>query len=119
MAVMFPFSERELERRARAESSEPKRKPWTRRGFFKNYKPMSRREVAMKANNARMWLEYTLRKPMLAREVLKLAAQEGLSEAGVRRAKRHHGIKTIRAGGKGSGRRNPWVWMFPEADVAN
>src|SRR5262249_24620830 len=91
---------------------EPKRE-WVRRGFFKDFKRMSRHDVALKASNARMWLEYILRQPMLAREVLQLAKLEGISQRGLRRAKRHLRIKSIRAGGKGTGRRNPWIWQTP------
>src|SRR5262245_47019354 len=116
--VMFPFSQAELERRAARAAAElaqgnpqPKRE-WVKRGFFKG-KPMSRRDVAMKASNARLWLEYTLREPMPAREVLRLAKLEGLSEWGVRRAKKRLRIKTVKTGGRYRGYGAQWIWQVP------
>jgi hypothetical protein len=78
---------------------------------------MSRGEVALKASNARMWLEYTLHAgPIPAKEVLRLAKLEGIPLKGLYRAKRHHKVKSLRAGGKGTGRRNPWIWLPPVSD---
>lgn len=97
---------------------EPQPEPdeWRRQGFFKDDKPMPRHEVALKASNARLWLETLLfHGPVLARLVLKLAREEGFSECALRRAKKRHGIKSKRMGGKGTGRQNPWIWQMPVA----
>jgi hypothetical protein len=83
------------------------------RGFFKHSEPMSRREVALKASNARLWLEYTLREPMPAREVIRLAKLEGLSEGGVRRAKKRLRVKTVKTGGRYRGYGAQWIWQPP------
>lgn len=112
--IMFPFASSESEERFRQRQAEKAAKQWKPTGFFKDIWPMSRHEVARKASNTRMWLEYILHDgPKPAKEVLRLAKLEGFSEWGVRRAKRHHGIKSTRSGGKGTGRRNPWLWQFP------
>ena len=87
------------------------RKPWTPTGFFKHYKRMSRREVAMKASNARMWLEYTLREPTPASEILRLARQDGINEWSLRRAKRHHKIRSVKRGGRQCGYGAIWFWQ--------
>lgn len=96
--VMFPFSASELARRARDEELQRKlaSKP---QGFF-NQRPMSRRDVMLKAECARLWLETTLREPMPARQVFELARLEGIPSRGARRAKRHPRIKFVKTGGK-------------------
>lgn len=92
----------------------PTRRQWVRRGFFEDGKPISRREVSIKASNARLWLEYTLSSgPKPATEVYRLAKLEGISPRGLRRAKKHHKVKSVRGSGKGTGRRNGWTWHFP------
>lgn len=94
---------------------EPKRRrEWVKRGFFKHHKPMPRREVATRANNARMWLEYVLHAgPKPATEILRLAQQDGVPQRAVRRAKRFHKIVSLRVGGIAW--RGKWVWQFPQA----
>jgi hypothetical protein len=73
MKPMFPFSERELARRAaKSAAVEPgRRREWVRRRFFRTQsRPMSRREVALKVSNARLWLEVILHAgPLPSREV--------------------------------------------------
>jgi hypothetical protein len=87
----------------------PKQPP---RGFFKYSKPMSRREVALKAGNARMWLEYVLHAgPKPAKEILRLARLERIPQTGLYRAKRYLRIKSVRTGGLAS--RGKWLWQFP------
>jgi hypothetical protein len=94
----------------------PAKREWVKRGFF-NDKPMPRHEVALKASNARMWLENILYDgPMGASEVLRLAKAERIPERALRRAKRHLKVKSLRRGGKGTGRRNPWIWQTPVSD---
>lgn len=94
------------------------RQPWTRRGAFTT-RPMSPHHTRIRCEETRDWLYFLLRAgPKPAKEVYRLAKLEGLSAMGVRRAKRHYAIKSIRAGGKGTGRRNPWFWHFPEAAVS-
>src|SRR5262245_33416049 len=101
--AMYPFSQRELQLRvlealqSTATAFKPK-KEWVRRGFFKD-KPMPRHVVKLKAESARLWLRATLREPMPAHEVLELARLEGFSEWGVRRAKKHLRVKTVKTGG--------------------
>src|SRR5262245_1754602 len=115
MAIMFPFSQRELDARAARAAAESvviepeRKKAWVRRGFFKD-KPMSRRDVTLKAQNARLWLEFTLHEPMPVREVLRLAKLEGLSEWGVRRAKKYLRVKTVKTGGRRQGWGAQWIW---------
>jgi hypothetical protein len=96
--IMFPYSQAELDRMAASTESaavESKRKSeWQRRGFFKDGKPMLRREVALRASNTRLWLEFLLHAgPLPSREVYRLAKLEGISARGVRRAKRYHGMR--------------------------
>jgi hypothetical protein len=74
---------------------------------------MSRRIVELKAENARNWLELTLREPMPAREVLQLAKLEGLSEWGIRRANKFLRVKTVKVGGRRQGWGAQWIWQFP------
>lgn len=92
------------------------RKLWTPTGFFKDG-PNAARQAAWARNSRaflyREWLRATFTEPTPARVVLELAAHEGLSLWGVARARRRLGVKTIRAGGRGTGQRNPWVWQFP------
>jgi len=107
--VMYPFSPEELARRGRTET-ESKRKSWVWRGFFAYSRPMPRSEVKLRAESARTWLEFTLREPMPAREVLRLAKLEGLSEWGVRRAKKHLRIKAVKVGGRRQGWASTWFW---------
>ena len=71
---------------------------------------MSRHLVKLKAESARVFLEFTLREPMPAREVLRLAKLEGLSEWGVRRAKKHLRIKAVKVGGRRQGWASTWFW---------
>ena len=88
------------------------KKPWIKRGFFNDTRRMSRHLVRLKAEAARNWLFATLYDgPLPATEVLRLAKAEGINQRGLRRAKRHLRIKSLRAGGKGTGRRNPWIWQ--------
>jgi len=92
--LMFPFlwsdgswrAEREPREQPTAVQPKPK-KQWQPQGFFKHRKQMSRHDVALKASNARMWLEYTLHaSPLPAVEVYRLAELEGLTPRGLRRA---------------------------------
>ena len=111
MAIMFPFSQRELERREREpEKFQPQQ--WTRRGFFKD-KPIPRSEVALKASNARLWLETLLYDgPKPAREIIQAAKQDGICEPSLRRAKRYHRIKSVKRGGRQGGYGAVWLWIF-------
>jgi hypothetical protein len=114
---MYPFSQAELDKMAAsAESSqaEPARKPWARRGFFKDSKRMARRQVALKAQNARLWLQVLLHDgPKPATEVLRLARLEGVPESGLWRAKYHYGVKSVKRGGRQGGYGAVWYWQFP------
>jgi hypothetical protein len=110
---MFSFSQAELRRREleAQQQGEPRRKQWVKRGFFTG-KPMSRRQVALKANNARLWLETVLHAGLLpAVEVLERAKLEGFSEWGVRRAKKYLRIKTVKTGGCQGGWGARWMWQ--------
>jgi hypothetical protein len=113
--VMFPFSQAELDKMAASAESgqvESARKAWVKRGFFKDCKPMPRRQAALKAQNARLWLETTLHNgPLPAREVLQLAKLEGFSEWGVRRAKKYLRVKTVKTGGRQRGWGARWMWQ--------
>lgn len=96
----------------------PKPKP-AKRGFFKDG-PDAARQAALardnRAYNYRVWLERTFTEPTPARIVLELGKRQGFSVWGLRLARIRLGVKTIRAGGKGTGRRNPWLWQFPVAE---
>jgi len=115
--AMFPFKHSDGQWYDSPESRpqhaiQPKRQ-WTPTGFFK-HRRMSRHEVAMKASNARMWLETLLFDgPLPATEVLHLAKLEGFSEWGIRRAKKHLRIRTIKTGGRYRGYGAQWIWQFP------
>ena len=88
------------------------RKPWKPQGFFKHSKPMPRREVTLRACNARSWLETTLQpgpKPVV--EILSLAKRDGVNQSSLRRAKRHLGVVSVRTGGLAW--RGKWLWQFP------
>src|SRR5262245_3389966 len=65
--AMFPFNHsngqwyESPEPRPRQPTIQPQlKREWVRRGFFRDSKPMSRREVALRAANARSWLEFVL-----------------------------------------------------------
>jgi hypothetical protein len=116
--AMYPFSQTELDRMAASTESaavESKRKSeWVRRGAFKT-RPMSPRETRIRCESTRLWLySLLLRGPRPAAEVYRLARAEGISAMGVRRAKRYHGIRTIKTGGKRQGWGSKWIWSFPE-----
>jgi hypothetical protein len=85
-------------------------KQWKRQGCFKS-DPLPRRVVKQKAEHTRNWLRATLREPMPAREVLRLAKLDGLNEWSLRRAKRHLKIAAVRTGG--IARAGRWLWQFP------
>src|SRR5262245_4057852 len=114
--AMFPFRHsdgnwyNEPEPRPQPLQLEPKpSKPWTPQGFFKDSRPMSRRLVKAKAEDARDWLFATLyagAKP--ATEVLRLARREGINEWSLRRAKRYHKVRSVKHGWT-----SPWLWQFP------
>jgi hypothetical protein len=107
--VMYPFSPREL---AALESDAKPKKEWVRRGCFKQ-KPMPPKERMLRANSARLWLSSVLHAgPLPAREVLQRAKLEGFSEWGVRRAKAHLGVKTVKVGGTYRGWGAQWVWQI-------
>ena len=114
--VMFPFSEAELAKMAQTEQKQ--RREWIPTGFFKGgWRAI--RDASLTRNNRsylyRIWLETTFTEPTPAREVFQLARREGFSVWGLRRARIRLGVKTKRAGGKGTGRKNPWIWHFPVA----
>lgn len=89
------------------------RQPWTRRGAFTT-RPMSPYRTRLRCEETRDWLYFLLRTgPKPAKEVYRLAKAEGLSVMGVRRAKRHHGIRTIKTGGRQHGYGAQWIWHFP------
>jgi hypothetical protein len=108
--IMFGAGAGEIHRRE-VQASNPKQ--WTPRGFFRTRsRPMSRREVALKASNARLWLEAILNAgPRPAVEILRLAKLEGFSECGVRRAKKRLGVKTVKTGGRQHGYGAKWMWQ--------
>src|SRR5262245_6017342 len=112
MRVMYPFSQQELEARARAIEQGRKRQ-WTPTGFFKD-RPLPRHLVKLKAESTRNWLLSVLYPgPLPSREVYRLAALEGIPARGLRRAKRYHGVKSIRTGGRQHGWGAQWIWHFP------
>jgi hypothetical protein len=113
--IMFPFSERELEAREREPEPKQQRRP---QGFFTAYDPQRAAQEcrASKVFHVRCWLESALRTaPLPARIVLRLARAEGFNEWALRRAKRHHGIRSVKIGGRQKGWGAVWVWEFPEA----
>jgi hypothetical protein len=102
---------------AYAESTriEPERKkPWRKTGFF-NGGPNAAKYAAVARNNKtciyREWLEITLREPRPAAEVFKLAAADGIPVKGLKRAKKHHKVISVRV--DGAAWRGSWVWRFP------
>src|SRR5262245_35549748 len=112
--VMYAFSPEELARMARTETESKRKSEWVKRGFFTDSKPMSRRLVKLKSESARNWLLATLYPgPLPALEVYRRAALEGISARAVRRAKRYHGVKSIRTGGRQHGWGAEWIWHFP------
>lgn len=113
--IMFPFSEKELQRR----ESQPelyKPKVWWKQGFFKECDP----QMAAQENRSgktflvRCWLHSALRAaPLPASTVLRLAREEGFNEWALRRAKKYHGIKSVKVGGRYKGWGAVWVWQLP------
>lgn len=86
---------------------------WVRRGAFKT-RPLSQRETKLRANGTRLWLESLLvGGPRPAAEVYRLARAEGISRMGVRRAKKHFGVKSVKTGGMYRGFGVQWIWYFP------
>lgn len=93
-----------------------RRQPWTRRGAFTT-RPMSPRDTRNRCDDTRLWLYSLLRSgPRPATEVYRLAKLEGLSVMGVRRAKRHYGIKSLKTGGTQGGYGAKWIWRMSTAD---
>jgi hypothetical protein len=89
------------------------KKALRRTGFFKDGQ-LPRHAVRLKVESARLWLESLLhRGPLPSREVYRLAKLEGISARGVRRAKRYHGIRTVKTGGRQRGWGAQWIWHFP------
>jgi hypothetical protein len=108
---MFPFSQVELDR----QESQPK-KQWRRQGFFKERDPQKYAQEwrAVKAFDARLCLEAALMGgPLPAAQILRLARDEGINEWSLRRAKKHHGIRSVKVGGGHKGYGAKWVWQFP------
>lgn len=94
-------------------------KPSKKYGFFTERDPQKAAQHcrSSKAFLARNWLEAALSvSPLPARTVLRLAQDEGISKRGLYRAKRYHKVKSVRLGGRGTGRRNPWVWHLPKGE---
>jgi len=94
------------------------RREWRRQGFFTARDPQveAQRGRASKVFIVRCWLESALRAaPLPARTVLKLARAEGFNEWALRRAKKHHGIRSVKVGGRQKGWGAVWVWQFPVA----
>jgi hypothetical protein len=96
---------------------EPERKmPWRKTGFF-NGGPNAAKYAAVARDNKtriyREWLEITLREPRPAAEVFKLAAADGIPVKGLKRAKKHHKVISVRV--DGAAWRGSWVWRFPAA----
>jgi hypothetical protein len=89
-------------------------KVWKRRGCFKR-DPLPRHVVKQKAERARNWLRATLREPMPAAEIIRLAKLDGLNEWSLRRAKRHLKVATVRTGGIAWN--GKWVWQFPASQL--
>src|SRR5262245_28209316 len=108
------------EPRERPATTEPKpKKPWKPTGFFKDGPDAPRQAALIRNSQAylyRAWLQCTFTKPTPARIVIEQAKRQGFSIWGLRRARIRLGVKTARAGGKGTGRRNPWIWLFPVAN---
>jgi hypothetical protein len=97
----------------------PKRPP---QGFFKGGWRAIRDAALTRNGRAHLylvWLQTTFTKPTLARVVFEQGRRQGFPVSGLRRARIRLGVKTIRAGGKGTGRKNPWVWMFPTSVSQN
>jgi hypothetical protein len=88
---------------------------WVRRGFFKD-KPMRPGQRQDRANATRNWLFTLLYRagPVPAKEVYRQAAEWGIPARGVRRAKRHQRIKSVKRGGRQHGYGSTWYWELPE-----
>lgn len=115
MAIMFPFSQRELAARESKPEPKPKRKP---QGFFTAHDPQAVAHFcrASKVFLVRAWLESTLRTaPLPARSVLRMAREQGFNEWALRRAKKHHGIKSVKVGGCHQGWGSVWMWELPKS----
>jgi len=119
MGIMFPFSEEALARRAATETQRAqaaaKRERFIERarlGYLKRW-PMSRYERQLQADATELWLLELLIKPTLARIALDLARSQGVPLTGLKRAKKCLNVKSVRMRGKGTGRRNPWIWQPP------
>lgn len=100
-----------------ASQPQPKpRRPWTRPGAFKT-RPMSPDDTRNRCEENRDWLYFLLRRgPLPAVQVYRLAKAQGISAMGVRRAKKYHGIKTVKVGGRRGGYGARWIWHFPVSD---
>lgn len=93
----------------------PKPKP---QGFLKGGPDAARQAALARDNRAYhylVWLDRTFTEPTPARIVLELGKRQGFSVWGLRLARIRLGVRVVRAGGKGTGRRNPWLWQFPVA----
>jgi len=76
--------------------------------------PMPPRERKLRADNARLWLETALHAgPRPAAEIFTLARLEGVPVKGLKRAKRHLRIKSVKIGGGYRGWGAKWIWQFP------
>ena len=112
MPVMYPFSEKELAARARAEIQAKRKYEWTKRKLFTDAQ-LTPRQRQLRADTTRVWLLTLLYPgPRLASEVLKLAKIEHIPVRGLYRAKRHFGITSTRIGGIAY--RGKWLWQFPK-----
>jgi hypothetical protein len=74
---------------------------------------MTPEERRLRRDGTRLWLEFTLREPMPAREVFRLGALEGIPVKGLKRAKRHLRVKSVKVGGRRQGWGAVWMWQCP------
>src|SRR5262245_49377212 len=104
MAVMFPFSEEALARRAAIETQRAQAKAKSerfldraKRGYLKRGR-MSRRQRQLQAQTTELWLLELLSQspaPLLARVALDLAKAHHIPLTGLRRAKRRLGVRSV------------------------
>jgi hypothetical protein len=95
-----------------AQQAKPK-KEWVRRGCFLQ-PPMPPRQRQDRAYYTRTWLHRLLyNNPLPAKEVYRQAAIWDVPARGVRRAKLHYKIKSVKRGGRQHGWGATWYWELP------
>src|SRR5262245_61362022 len=122
--AMFPFRHADgqwydsPEPRQQQPAIQPQpKKPWVKRGFFKERNPQQAAQLGRTATfMVRTWLQTALSSsPLPANTVLRLAREQGINEWALRRAKRHYGIQSVKVGGYRQGWGATWVWQLPKA----